>query len=113
MAAGRAVLRRDRGTAPKDVGDVNLWHDRLSEHRKKHQRGRKREKEKSFTGDELPQRRRWRQGGDAGCMQCSVLERSRGKGREEGRRRGANRCGPGVSDRGKRKEERGMRATVT
>jgi hypothetical protein len=37
-----------------------------------------------------------------------MVGRSKGNGREGGRRRGANRWGPGVSDRGKiRKEERG------
>jgi hypothetical protein len=37
-----------------------------------------------------------------------MVGRSRGKGREGGRRRGADRWGLGVSDRGgKRKEERG------
>jgi hypothetical protein len=38
------ALRRDRGTILKGVGDVNLWHGKLSEHRKKHQRGRNGEK---------------------------------------------------------------------
>jgi hypothetical protein len=56
--AGRAALRRDPGAAPKGVEGVNLCHGRLSERRKKHQRGRKGEKGESFTGDELP--RRWR-----------------------------------------------------
>jgi hypothetical protein len=63
---GREALRRDRGVAPKGVKGMNLWHGRLSERRKKHQRGRKGEKGKSFTGDELPRRRRQRQSGGAG-----------------------------------------------
>jgi hypothetical protein len=56
--AGWAALRRDRGAAPEGVDGANLWHGRLSERRKKHQRGTKGEKGESFTGDELP--RRWR-----------------------------------------------------
>jgi hypothetical protein len=42
--AGRAALRRDRGAAPEGVDGANLWHGRLSERGKKHQRGRKGEK---------------------------------------------------------------------
>jgi hypothetical protein len=63
---GRVAVQRGRGAAPKGVGDVNLWHSRLSERRKKHQRGRKGEKGESFTGDELLQRRRRKQGSGAG-----------------------------------------------
>jgi hypothetical protein len=43
-AAGRAALRRDRGAAPMDAEDVNLWHGKLSECWMNHQRGRKGEK---------------------------------------------------------------------
>jgi hypothetical protein len=63
---GRAALWRDRGTAHEGVEGANLWHGRLSERRRKHQRGRKREKGESFTGDELPRRRRRRQSVGAG-----------------------------------------------
>jgi hypothetical protein len=36
-----------------------------------------------------------------------AIRRSRRKGREEGRRRGADRWGPGVSDHGKKKRREG------
>jgi hypothetical protein len=61
--AGRVALRRDRGAAPEGVEGANLWHGRLSERWKKHQRGRKGEKGESFTGDELLRRRRARGSG--------------------------------------------------
>jgi hypothetical protein len=68
---GSALLRCDWGAAPKDVGDLSLWHGRLSVHQKIHQRGRNGEKGEFFTGDELPRRRRQRQSSGAGCKRCS------------------------------------------
>jgi hypothetical protein len=41
-----------------------------------------------------------------------AIGRSRRKGREEGRRRGADRWGPGVSDRGEKQKERETRAAA-
>jgi hypothetical protein len=49
---GRAALRCDRGAAPKGAGDENLRHGRLHEHQLKHQRERKGEEGKFFTGGE-------------------------------------------------------------
>jgi hypothetical protein len=51
--AGRAVLQCDRGAAPMDAKDVNLWHGKLCENWMNHQRGRKEEKRVPFTGDGL------------------------------------------------------------
>jgi hypothetical protein len=48
MAAGRAALRCDRGVAPMDAKDVNLWHGKLCERWMNHQRGRKEEKGGAF-----------------------------------------------------------------
>jgi hypothetical protein len=39
--------------APGGVEDMNMWQEKLSEHRMQHQRERKGEKEESFTGDEF------------------------------------------------------------